>query len=133
MKNINFTKAVEKLQNTGETLKDIGESIFPNNTWPYLALRRVLNGADIPAEAAKLLARRCEVSIDFIICDEWVISADGHTTRFSNAEAVAVFNSEDGSTAFYKQGQPVTASTKHPPNTKLSTYISDITNVFLNY
>lgn len=133
MKNINFTEAVKRLKDGGNSLKDIGAMLFPSNTWPYLALNRVLNGADIPADAAKILSSRCGVSIDFILCDDWDISADGLTTRFTIAEATAIFNSSDGITSFYKHGIPLNKTLKHSTNTKLSTYISDITNVFLNY
>jgi len=136
MQNNNFKTAVEKLQSTGMHLKDIGELLYPSNKWPYLALNRVINGsAPITVDAAKILAKECEVSLEFILSDEWDVSVKGDTTYFRLAEFTVCLNLGAGLSQITasrpdKFSNSVTIL-KHSVNIKLSDYIIMITKAIL--
>lgn len=88
----------------GHTLKSLGEYLFPGNKYPYMALKRVIDGeSELTESQIKLLsALTGETVEDLFTIKSWKAKAENEIMVFTKGNIRCLLNLNTGETKIFK-------------------------------
>jgi hypothetical protein len=133
MKTINIA---EVIQNMELTTKRVAEELFPGNSYPTMALKRITNGeAVLDMNQISRLSEISGLTIAELFNGE-VWSSNSKTTGliiFTNGKYRAELNTEDWTTKLFDKGTIFHETVIHSKNVPLSSYINSLDAAINNY
>lgn len=127
-------KLRELIESKGLKLEYVGKKLFPTNRYPYLALRRVLDGlALLDSTQISILSQITETPIqDIFEGATWKGTQTGSTITLASGNYTAELNTETWLTKVYENGTLFHEVLIANEGVSLSKYLKFLSNIIEN-
>lgn len=132
MNEIDIKVIIEK---QGLNIKEVAAQLFPGNSYPKLALDRVIKGkAFLDSNQISKLSFISRMPIQFLYSNsKWDFESKRKEIRFSHGEYVGVLNTFNNITKIYHNKSLFHESIIHKSSIPLSEYLEKIEQLIINY
>jgi len=130
MQTIDLQKIIDA---KGILIKDLGKALFPKTKYPYLAIRRVMQGKAFLSSAQVVkLSDFTQIPVNFLFnFGKWELSLSKKTMKALSGEITAELNTETWETQLFKNGEKHLDPFKFAHGVAISTYLEHVTNLIL--
>lgn len=122
------------LDDKGLKYEFVGQKLFPRNRYPYLAIKRVMDGkAVLDADQISLLSQITGVPIGLLFeGGNWRGSQKGDIITFTSDKYTAELDVRNWETRVYENGTLFHEVLIHGGGITLSAYLKHLTNIVIN-
>lgn len=130
MQTIDLQKIIDA---KGILIKDLGKALFPKTKYPYLAIRRVMQGkAFLNSAQVMHLSVVTEIPVNFLFnFGKWELALQDKKMKAVSGEITAELNTQTWETQLFKNGEKHLAPFKFAHGVAISTYLEHVTNLIL--
>ena len=130
MQTIDLQKIIDA---QGLVIKDLGRVLFPKTKYPYLAIRRVMQGKAFLSSAQVIkLSEFTQIPVNFLFnFGKWELALQDKKMEAVSGEITAELNTETWETQLFKNGEKHLDPFKFAHSVAISTYLEHVTNLIL--
>lgn len=127
-------KLREIIEAKGLTFEHVGQKLFPKARFPYMAIKRVMDGkAVLDADQISILSQLTDIPVGYLFSGgEWGASLKGSIITFTSGEYIAELNTQTWQTKIYEKGALFHDVLIHPEGVALSSYLKQINEIIIN-
>lgn len=112
----------------------VGQKLFPKNRYPYLAIKRVMDGkAVLDADQISLLSQLTDIPVGLLFGGGgWKGTQKGEVITFTAERFTAELNTQTWQTKVYENGTLFHEVLIHTEGIALSTYLKHLSTIVIN-